>query len=302
MILRRTLIWLVIVLTAVIITGCGKRPVPPVEPPDHGALFGAYVDPQVYTEAGRIAAFRGFEGQLGRPLDLFHDYHTWADPFPAEADRYFAQRGTTVLLSWAGTDTRQIVSGRYDAMIRERAESLATLDEPVLLRWRWEMNRPNLRNEIHSPSEYIAAWRHIHQIFDEVGVSNVAWVWCPLASSRADPDYGAYYPGGDDVDWLCVDGYAERADQSLADVVDPFLAWASTIHKPVLIGEFGAPRGAWGVRAAWLRDAERSVQQSDQIKAVSYFESSHGAFAVSGEPDALAAMRQWANNRYFKTR
>lgn len=302
MIFRRAIVWSMIILTAVIVTGCGQQPRIPLEPPDGGALFGAYVDPPVYTETERIAAFKVFERQLGRRLDLFHDYHTWTDPFPSEADRYFAQRGTTVLLSWAGTDTHQIVSGRYDAMIRTRAESLAALNEPVLLRWRWEMNRPNLRSEIHSPSDYVAAWRHIHDIFDQVGVANVAWVWCPLTSPRADRDYGAYYPGGQYVDWLCVDGYAEVPSQPLAQVIDPFLRWASTARKPILIGEFGAPMGARGVRAAWLRTAERFVQHSQQIKAVSYFESSRGTSAVSGEPDALATMRQWANNPYFKTR
>jgi hypothetical protein len=300
MMFRRALAWTMIFILAGVVAGCGRRPHPnPVPPPTHGAFFGAYADPVTYTEPERISAFEAFEHKLNRRLDIFHDYHTWTDPFPAQADQYFARRGTTVLLSWAGTGTGQIISGRYDAMIRHRAESLAALDAKILLRWRWEMNRPNLRQEIHSPSDYIAAWRHIHDIFDEVGVRNVAWVWCPLTSSRADLNFGAYYPGDDFVDWLCVDGYAERPGQALADVLQPFMNWAATIKKPILVGEFGAPRGARGVRAAWLRDAERYVQGSSQIKGVCYFETLRLTSGVSDEPDAVAAMRQWANNPYF---
>ena len=27
--------------------------------------------------------------------------------------------------------------------------------------------------------EYVAAWRHVHDIFTAVGATNVTWVWCP---------------------------------------------------------------------------------------------------------------------------
>ena len=31
----------------------------------------------------------------------------------------------------------------------------------------------------NQPGEYVAAWRHVHDIFTAVGATNVSWVWCP---------------------------------------------------------------------------------------------------------------------------
>lgn len=273
-----------------------------VDPPRSGAFFGAYVDPPEYTEPGRIAAFNSFESQLGRRLDIFHNYHTWGDPFPDAADRYFARRGTRVLLSWGGTDTDAISAGTYDALIRQRAEDLKQLSRPVLLEWRWEMNRPNLRSEIHSGAEYVAAWRHIHAIFDQVGAHNVRWVWCPLSDVAADLDFSMYYPGDRYVDWIGADGYPRSPDQSFAQVFAPFMVWAAAVHKPIIIGEFGQQAGARGSRADWLDDARVYVKDHPQIKAISYFESARGvsgSYAVATEYSALVAMTNWAHDAYF---
>lgn len=293
-------------LTVVLVAGgCGGPSGGVVEPPMQGAFFGAYVDPPIYTQDAQVRSFENFERSLGRKLAIFHNYHTWQDPFPSRPDYYFARRGTTLLLSWAGADTEQIVSGRYDFLIRDRAKRIAKLGYPVLLRWRWEMNRANLRDQIHAPSEYVEAWRHIHDIFADAGVTNVSWVWCPLVSSQSDSDYSSYYPGPRYVDWLCADGYAETPTQSFQQVFDPFLSWARQQGKPILIGEFGRKAGAPGSRASWLRAAELFVEKTPQIKAVCYFESPRGTsgnYAVSEEPDALAALRAWVDTAYFRYR
>lgn len=273
-----------------------------IEPPAKGALFGAYVDPPEYTETNRINAAKDFEKSVGRRLDLFHTYHTWDDPFPSRSDKYFARRGTLLLLSWAGADTRSIAEGSLDATIKQRAADIARLGQPVLLEWRWEMNRPNLRGQIHSGADYVAAWRHIHDIFVKAGATNVGWVWCPLSDRLADQDFSAYYPGDVYVDWICADGYARSPRQTFAQVFKPFLRWARRVPKPILIGEFGREEYSSGTRAPWLRDARRFVRRHRQIKALSYFESargSSGSYSVATEPPALAALRDWMHDPYF---
>lgn len=300
---RRVWISLAAVVVSSLIAACGLpyRPAT-VAPPTSGALFGAYVDPARYSEDSRIAAFEDFERLLGRQLAIYHNYHPWDAPFPSRSDQYFAERGTTLLLSWAGADTRRIVSGEYDALIRSRAEAIGRLGSPVLLRWRWEMNRPNLAQQIHSGADYIAAWRHIHDIFTELGVDNVGWVWCPLSDDLADDNFGDYYPGDSYVDWICADGYARSAQQSFKQVFSPFVAWARRVQKPILIGEFGRAEGRRGSRARWLDGARLYVEETPQIKAVSYFQSARGAsgnYSVIKEPSAVDAMKTWANERYF---
>ena len=39
------------------------------------------------------------------------------------------------------------------------------------------------------------------------GATNVGWVWCPLATGFTDGRAQKYYPGDDQVDWLCADVY-----------------------------------------------------------------------------------------------
>lgn len=240
------------------------------KPPESGALVGAWVQPQDFTQHGRVAAIDRFEGMVGRKLDLVHLYRKWHEDFPTESDVALARSSRALMLSWAGTDTRLIASGSQDELIRERARGIASLGAPILLRWRWEMDRPNLRASIWSPKDYILAWKHIRGIFDEVGVSNVGWVWCPHGDGFADPerDAAAYYPGDDQVDWLCADVYADTVGTSFAAAASPFLAWAATHPKPIMIGEFGVRHGQ---RGPWIRDAFDFVRRHPQIKAITYF-------------------------------
>ena len=244
-------------------------------PPAVGAWIGAWVKPDLPTQNGQVAGVSGFEQALGRPLDIVQVYHQWDDDFPTAADQAFVDQGRTLLLSWSGADTRVIVSGRYDEQIRQQAEEVKDIGSPILLRWRWEMNRPNLQGSVWGGSDFVAAWKHIRQIFTEVGATNAAWVWCPAAMGFDATQAPAYYPGDDEVDWLCTDVYPGPDYRSFADVASEFMAWAAGHDKPVLIGEFGAEDGAPGQRSSWLTATAKFVQDHPQIKALVYFDARH---------------------------
>ena len=60
----------------------------------------------------------------------------------------------------------------------------------------------------NQPGDYVAAWRHVHDIFTQVGATNATWVWCPYVELA--PELGPlarYYPGDDYVDWTSLDGF-----------------------------------------------------------------------------------------------
>src|SRR6266568_4361482 len=64
-----------------------------------------------------------------------------------------------------------------------------------------------------SPADFIAAWRHIHDIFARQGVTNVIWSWDP-SHQYGEPAPGKvgtlasdWYPGDNYVDWIGLDGY-----------------------------------------------------------------------------------------------
>ena len=160
---------------------------------------------------------------------------------------------------------------------------------------------------MRSGADYVAAWDHIRAIFAAVGVQNAAWVWCPTANGFSDGRAAAYYPGDDEVDWICADAYPQyRHYESFASTVDPFLSWASHHRKPVMIGEFGVPQ-SYGAqqRAQWLRAAQQVVLADHQIKALVYYDANPagqgpaGRYSLGGDGAALAAFRFMARLSYF---
>ena len=276
-------------------------------PPANGAYLGAWVGPDVFSQASEILAVNALQQEIGRKLSIVHTYLKWQAPFPTPSDLTFLNEGSTLLISWAGTATKDINSGADDAWIRTRAEQIKALGKPVFLEWRWEMDRPNLRSQEGSGAAYVAAWDRIRSIFAAAGVHNAAWVWCPTAQGFSDGQAAAFYPGDKEVDWICADAYPPYGSYtSFAATVDPFLAWAAHHSKPIMIGEFGVPK-SYGARqrAAWLRAAQQVVQADHQIKALLYFDANPagqgpaGSYALGTDNPALAAFRSLARQPYF---
>ncbi|WP_432831722.1 glycoside hydrolase family 26 protein [Dactylosporangium sp. CA-092794] len=282
----------------------------PVAPPRSGSYLGAWVRPESLTESGRVSAMTAWEHSLGRKMAIVNTYRRFDENFFNDSDRQFAARGSTLMLSWAGGDTRLITMGRYDELIRERARELKAFGHPVLLRYRWEMDRPNLRAQMWSGADYIAAWKYVRDVFRQEGATNASWVWCPTAEGFAGGVAAGFYPGDDQVDWTCVDVYAGTKYDTIGNLMRPFLEFcARHPSKPVMVGEFGIAR-SWGTRqrAAWLADASATFKANPQVRAVLYFESDPtdnkgptNQFMVSDDPDVLAAFRgSLAQDAYYK--
>ena len=278
-----------------------QAPTPPIQ----GAYLGAWVGPAVFTQANEISAVDSLQQQIGRKLGIVHTYLKWQAPFPKLSDLTFLAQGSMLLISWAGTATQQIVSGADDGLIRARARQIKALGKPVFLEWRWEMDRPNLKSQVRSAAAYVAAWDHIRAIFAAIGVHNAAWVWCPTAEGFNDGRAPAFYPGDNQVDWVCADAYPPYGTHaSFASTVDPFLGWASHHDKPVMIGEFGVPESySAQQRAQWLRAAQQVVQTDRQIKALVYFDAagqgSQVSYSLGKAGPALSAFRFIAEQPYF---
>jgi hypothetical protein len=278
----------------------------PFSPPKEGALVGAWIKPDALTHAGRLEAVDGLEKNLGRKLPILNTYRRFDQLVGTDSDKEFLAQGATLMVSWATGDNRSIVDGEHDQLIREQAKAIKKVDAPVLLRMRWEMDRPNLRATMWSAEDYIAAWRYVRNVFAQERADNVSWVWCPTAEGFIRGDAPAFYPGDDQVDWTCVDVYAGNVFQPIGRLMGTFLQWAAQHPKPIIIGEFGVAK-AWGSagRAAWLTDAERTFKANHQIKAVAYFESDPDGngpkqqFQLTGDRPAFRAFARLTKDPYF---
>jgi hypothetical protein len=320
-----------VAIAAVLLTGCSSEPdrkpspapelsAPPVgiavnpgpyeagpfEAPKEGAYVGAWVKPEELTRVGRQEAVDGMQARLGRQFHLLNTYRRFDQMVGTKSDLEFLDRGATLMVSWATGDNRSITAGVHDDLIREQARAIRAVDRPVLLRMRWEMDRPNLRATMWSGEDYVAAWKYVRRIFAAERATNVSWVWCPTAEGFQRGDAPAFYPGDDQVDWTCVDVYAGNVFKPIGELMGPFLRWAAQHPKPIVIGVFGVAK-AWGSagRAAWLRDAERTFKANPQIKAVAYFESDPEGngpkqqFQLTGDKAAFQAWKQLTADPYF---
>ncbi|HEY2794505.1 MAG TPA: endoglucanase, partial [Micromonosporaceae bacterium] len=273
-------------------------------------LLGAWVNPGgSLTQTTRVTAVHGLQSAIGRKLDIVNTYRRMTDTFPMTSDYRLTAGGATLMVSWATPPSKDITSGADDAQITAWARRFASFPHPVMVRMRWEMDRPNLGPTMGSGADFVAAWKHVRAIFAAQHVTNVSWVWCPTANGFATGVAPSFYPGDGQVDWTCVDVYSATQLQPLSTLLSPYLRWATAHPKPIVIGEFGiADAYAPSVRSEWLSDAAAEFQSDPQIKAVCYFDSDPAgavpqqSFALPGGSAALTAFRALARLPYFNSR
>jgi hypothetical protein len=290
------------------------RPLPapaPKAPTSGGAYFGGFALHGDPSQDEFVTSFDAFARTACRTLNLAHVYLRWQYPFPTPAAEAFANQGDAVIVSWTGTDTRQMRNGSVDDAIRATAHEIDSLNAPVFFEFRWEMDRPNLAGSVHSPADYIAAWDRTRRIFDAVGTPNVAWVWCPTAAGFVSGRAQHYYPGDDQVDWICADAYPDPyrppAYQPLGHLLRPFLDWSRAHPKPLLIGEFGVPHSySQAQRIDWLKEARTTLTQGRRIKAVAYFDADPPgnppsmSYTLGADHRIAAAFRALGADPYFR--
>jgi hypothetical protein len=281
---------------------------PPV--PTTGALLGAYVPAAGNVAAKQASSFGEFESAIGASLPIAHEYRIWSKSFGSAADIALIRDGKQLLLSWTGTDTIRIANGLEDAAIEAAASAISSLKAKVYLQLRWEMDRPGLQSIVHSPKDFIAAWKHVRAIFAARHVDNVGWVWCPTAVGFENGRAMAYYPGDSSVDWICADVYPEHSFtpgtyESFPSLIKAFIAWATPHGKPIMIGETGVPVSYGAQRSDWIATAGQYVEAHPQIKALVYFDLSdpsekpYSQYGLEGDGPALQAFGQLANDSYF---
>ncbi|HEY5977843.1 MAG TPA: glycosyl hydrolase [Solirubrobacterales bacterium] len=178
-----------------------------------------------------------------------------------------------------------IINGSLDPYLRKFAESARIWSHPFFIRFNWEMNgfwfpwSEGLNG--NKPGEFVAAWRHIHDIFTAVGAENVSWVWCPNVDfTRKLIPLKKVYPGDEYVDWTCMDGFnwGKRQDsagwQSFNEVFSETYQRIRKIapHKPMVLGEVASNENG-GSKAAWIRNMLRIVpSRYRKIRALIWFD------------------------------
>jgi hypothetical protein len=241
-------------------------------------LWGAWIGPQFTGSEPpwNWQAVKAFEARnaRGKHVNLVHwgvgtpwghEFRYWLGPLNRARS---AGAVSLIDMDTASVPLRNVADGAYDSALRTWASQARSWGHPLLLRFDWEMNgswfpwgtRPS---NLNTAAEFVAAWRHVHDVFAGAGASNVLWVWCPNAipPRHAMTNPVALYPGDAYVNWTCLDAY--NFDKPWTSFSRLFAASYRLITqlaptKPMLVGEV-ASTGHGGSKARWIRNMFKAL-------------------------------------------
>ncbi|AYN43238.1 beta-mannanase [Streptomyces dangxiongensis] len=268
--------------------------------PKHGRKYLGAAFAGGPTTAGVLDAWAG---KAGKAPNLLSYRLSWGDGFPTDATLAVWRRRMLPYLVWEPwTSTlRDISGGRDDAYVRRTAQTVRDLNVPVAIGFAPQMNgdRYPWGTRKAAPAEFVGAWRHLHDLFQDVGVSNVIWVWSPTVAGPS-ARLRSYHPGDAYVDWLGLVGYYTRTgphtfDTLFAPAIEEVRAFT---RSPVLIAETAAGPGAR--KPADIADLIRAVTAHRDVVGLVWFDTDKGTDRrIDSSPEALAAFRRGVADPHF---
>jgi hypothetical protein len=312
-----------------------------VTPSQRGIYWGAWIGDQLTGDQPPwdMSAVSHFEGMVGKGLSLLEFAAPFADcsrtpcdfyDFPTYEMNTIRNYGAIPFFSWGSQSVpvpgdldqpafqlADIAGGAYDSYIREFAEGAKAWGHPFFLRFNWEMNGdwfPWAESvNGNQPDDYILAWRHVHDIFTQVGATNATWAWCPYVN--ASPKLGPlarYYPGSEYVDWTCLDGFNwadngvnPRPWTSFDKIFGP--SYRTIVNKlapgkPMLLGEMASGGGA-RAKSTWIDQMFEVLRSKYQrIRGLIWFEQvDRGVqWPLETAPSVTKAFSRGIHQRAFK--
>jgi hypothetical protein len=287
-------------------------PTPPSEGTSSALYWGASIGDQLTGvqapwDMGAVTEFERIAGKKVSLVNFFSPFANCPTPggscsfykFPAGPMESIREYGAIPVFSWSSQSIpsnlsepnfqlSDVIAGTYDSYIREFAQAARKWGHPFFLRFNWEMNGTwfpwSEGVNGNQSGEFVAAWRHVHDIFTAVGATNVTWVWCPNVDFEGTlHDLGSLYPGDEYVDWTGLDGYNWGLNPAKPDRWRSFNElYESTYHrivdavapdKPMLIGEMGSTEDG-GSKAQWIEEALTDIPTDySQIHGLLWFDT-----------------------------
>jgi mannan endo-1,4-beta-mannosidase len=173
---------------------------------------GKFLGVEANGVPGSLAPVRSFAASVGRKPNVIGQYIGWRTAFDARAAASAWSYGALYYIVWEpyGTSAGTIAAGHSDAYITQFGRAVRALNLPVVISFGHEMNGNWYPWGVGqtSAADFVAAWRHIHNLFTAAGASNVIWLWNPnVISALPQVQLQPYYPGDAYVDWVGVTGY-----------------------------------------------------------------------------------------------
>ena len=168
----------------------------------------------------------------------------------------------------------RIIAGAFDDDLKAWARDATEFGSPILIEWGMEPNGKwfswNGRwngGAKEGPARYVAAYRHIVDLMNAEGASNLHWVWHVNWLDQPEAKWNRfenYYPGENYCDWVALSAYGPLTPRTV-DGTESFRFKMATAYprltklapgKPIVIAEFGCALNHRKVDAsAWAKSA-----------------------------------------------
>ena len=225
-------------------------------------------------------------------------YSGWQEPFQARFAEVVGRHDAVPLVQIdpTGISLTAIASGRYDAYLRTYAAAVKAFGGKVILSFGHEMNGNwySWAYQHTSPAAFVAAWRHIVDVFRAAGTQNVTWLWTVniIQPSQHIPSPARWWPGRSYVNWIGVDGYYLDPSWTFASLFGPTIKAVRTLTlDPILISEVGAAPAAG--KPAKIANLFAGVRAYGLLGFVWFDASTHRDYRITS-PAAFAAFRRGA--------
>jgi hypothetical protein len=263
-------------------------------------LIGVYEPDAPASWAGQ----QEFTSATGVKPKIVVYYSGWYEKFWTSFANTAEKAGATTLvqLDPTGVSLNSISAGDSDAYLKSLAESVKKFGRPVLLSFAHEMNGTwySWSSGQVPPTAFAAAWRHVVQIFRNIGATNARWVWTVTSYNETTVALRQWWPGSAWVNYVGIDGYYYTASDSFGSVFNAMLGEIRTFSKaPTIITEVGiGPNPSRPKQIVELYEGATA----DHFSGIIWFDEKqdngiyHQDWRLEDDPVALAAFEKAVNS------
>ena len=254
-------------------------------------------------EPGAPSSYKGIEEfakDVGRQPNIVSYYSGWGEKFQTAFAATAYSHGATAIVQVDpdNISLANIAAGKYDSYLTAYAEQIAAFKHKVVVSFGHEMNGfwETWGYTHQSPSAFVAAWRHIVDVFRHQGAGNVIWLWQVNSSSSKTGPVRNYWPGSQYVTWVGVSGYFYVPGNTYDNVFTPVVTSIRQFSQaPLLIAETAV--GPQAGQTQGITNLFAGVRAQHALGIVWFDQHSYGGlykgenWRLEGNPAALTTFR-----------
>jgi len=250
-------------------------------------------------ESNEVAAYRPvqqFATIIADKPNIVAFNSPWNEPFGRPFAETLYSHGAIPLanIDPGNANMAAIATGKDDRYLRSYADQVVAYGHPVILSFAPE---PNSRSyKWRAPDAWVAAWRHVVEVFREDGASNATWLWAMAGNQAGTGPIQAYWPGASYVTWVGIGGYYSNSSQTFQSIFGPTIrAVRQFTEDPILLSDVGIAQAAG--QAAKLSGLFAGIRRYDLLGLVWSDTTLHRVlyrrgWRLGGYPAAVTAFRR----------